>query len=494
MKPNWAQLRLWVIPIILAEIAITWDIKSHTFPTYDDGKNLMVADEIANGQYANLFHHASPVFFLLYSLLRQAGIGPNTITFLQSQFHILGIGLCLVYFSRGLALSDRQLIYAFLGAVLCPIGLFTGCSFSIEAMALALFGCGLMAWLMVDRWAVGSIPSFLASILAGSFMALAATTNYKMLIPLVIILGLEVWQGKLATKRVIPAMLGFAVVGIGLIVLGVAFGRPWYGLPAAVLAVGARAANPDSAGHSALDIAFYPLYFASFDNILMLLGLAAGIILAFKGRPSGSQLTSQLTRPPIGHPVHIVLGFGLACLIIFSLLPRAPRALYTALPAFSLAFMWACSQGPRLAKILLPPIFMGLSLLQSAFWFYPYGTQALRTAAYYISAHPAATISPYSPRVYPYLEADNRALLRTTLACQPPTIMPNTLLLLDPYAHIVSNCLPTPTNLLPKFETPDLGYQSPILWLEHAEYRGWSFTEVIQQRKARKAQNLIQIY
>jgi len=313
-------------------------------------------------------------------------------------------------------------------------------------------------------------------------MALSATTNYKMFIAMAIVLGLEAWQGKLATKRLLPALFGFSLLLIGLMAMGLAVGRPWYGLPAALLAVGARAANPDSAGQSAQDFAFYLRYFASFDNVLMLLGLAFGIILALKARLEKS------------HPACLVLGFGLACLLLFTFLPKAPRALYMALPAFALAFMWGCSKGPRLLKVLLPPIFMGISLLQSAFWFYPFSTQALRTTADYVNAHPQPTLSPYSPRIYPYLLRGSQSLLLPSLACPLPTLRQDTLLLLDPYAQIVSNCLQSPSNQLPKFEATDDSYDSPILWLEHAEYRGWTFAQVLQKREARKEQKFIQVY
>ena len=487
------RIRLWASAVLFVFIAYMFDFEAHLYPTWDDNRNLQILDEMMRGQWQNLYQHASPAFYLLFLPLAYVAT-PTGLAFACTVCHLGGQLLAASLIGRQLALPNGLRIYAFLALALCPLSLFTGHSFTVEAPSLLFFWGGVFALYFRRPW------------LAGLLLGLAVGINYKVLLWLGLLFIAALAERLMENGKCVPAGQAFSIktrvlpfattFGLTLILLSLpAFWLPMHPLQYArsLFAVAIlRPVNPLSEGNSALDVFFYLRYLFEWDNLLPLLLVLA---LSYSWWKLNTREPGVLGQTALARTL---LMWSILLILVMTFLPKAPRALYPIMPAlFTLAIfsarMWGGGgqrTGRRLAWFV-GPVLLIVSAVQAVRAYYPYRSRAYYQAGAIVNALPATAItSPFSFNLYSRLNATHRTQFKAPLKCNIEPVK-GAMLVDDPYRFLVGCRTP---ELEEADETlPNAAVDSPILWLEHCEFTGITYEEALERRSRRlgKGQVLI---
>jgi hypothetical protein len=229
------------------------------YPTYDDGWNLHLFHQLSEGDASQLWHHGSPLFYLLWFPFFKAGLGYEQLCYINGFFGLLGLALITQW------ALPKKVSYSILLFLVCleaasPVVLINLFCFTIEAGGLALVGLGLTR----NRY-----------FWKGFWLGAAALYNYKLALAGGIILGITLWQEEPRKEIIITknVLLG------GLIPLGFAISiffalnpfESWLQPGLTYVGLFSRNANPDS-GNPGYDLLFYPKYIFDWENSLLVSG------------------------------------------------------------------------------------------------------------------------------------------------------------------------------------------------------------------------------
>lgn len=483
---------------LLVLAARLWHLAATPLPDYDSGRNWLTVQELARGEFHELFRHASPTFYLLnLPLVRLFANDFHGFINVNALIGTLGVALLAATVRRyaGLRRLDEALLTLLIG--FSSIYTFAGRDFAITSPALLLFAGVLNRY--ARRLTAEAVTTRRRALLAATaVLAVGYTINYKLVLLLPLALVLE-WQhrrdGTLSWRTVVG---GLALLGLPLVAYaGIAYavGLPWYRLPATWASMVLQ--GPNAAGRDrmvGLDLTYYFQYLIRFETPLALLGLVTGTWLAFRRPASGLATLARLLLLP---------GAGL--LVLLSLLVKAPRGLVftvgplTALGALGIYAVFGPQRRSLARLVLLAAAVAQVGTLWREIWrWYPVATAtppAYAQVASWLRHHNARQVTTtVGLALAPYAEPLGVVV---TPATHPEELAaPPRYVLLDGYrcvtgldslgAHLPGRAV---------LHLPEPALLPPLLFLEHSEYTGDTYAATLarQRRAARRRWQLVVI-
>ncbi len=474
----------------LVLLARLWRLTEAPLPDYDSARNWLTIQALANGQWTDLFRHASPTYYLLHLPLAD---------WLAADFHrgqvlnaLLSAGAAVLLarlVGRRAALPplDTALLTLLIG--LGTNATFSGRDFAITSPAL-LISVGVL-WFYEHRLRCLSWRALLG---ATALLAIGLTINYKLVLLLPVAALLE-WRhrpdGVLTVRRAL--WLGAVLLAPFVVYMSVAVavGLPWWRLPATwVGIVLPRTANAAGRGGTVSpDLGFYLLYLLRFESPLLLIGLLSGPWLIRTAHRRGA---------PLEHLLRLSWWLSASLLALLTFFIKAPRGLsfaYGPLMALGALAIWqVCGPDRRgIARALLGLALVGqVAGLWLHLWrFYPPlplgQTPPYQQVATYLWAHGARhvpttaglALAPYATPLGIRVEASTTPAALVEALAQGTAA--DSFLLLDGhrYALALNRLNPDSSGAtVLRFREPS--WCCPLLWLEHAEYTGRSFNQTLQ--------------
>lgn len=478
--------RTWwlLVAVLLVVGSRLWRLSEAGPPDYDSVRNWQVVQELAQGDFAHLFHHGSPGFLLLY--VPVALLTRNFLVFqtLNALLGVAGLGTFAAWVARHARLEGVEAAGLVLLGGTSLLLTFSGRDFTMSSGSLLLF-----AGLLRSHYArlLQPVPTGLVRVAV--WLALGLCFNYKFLFAVPILVALEAWQAdglwRLAWRTM---LLVLAAPYVLLGALGVLVGLPWYRwLGFYVRTVVPNAANV--AGRQAtvhLDVLYYIRYLLRFESPLLLLGLVGAVWLAWRGR-------RQWPAKPL--PLLMYLLGWVGCLVAgMSLLIKAPRGLLFAyLPLAALAVLSGRRLLPKGALVAVLLVAIGWNMFQIQQQLYaPLPSRYPQVAAWLRQHGVTHVASTVSSGIAPYLSSrqqltiitDERqlAMLRAQ-GCQ--------YVLLDGYWRVAGVAkFDSLRRQVPvaAWSAPQL--QQPLLFLEHSEFTGLGFAETLAASRDAAADSL----
>lgn len=475
-----------------------WRLGAAPLPDYDAARSWLNVQELAQGNWAHLFHHVCPTWLLLHvPLAAWLGANYHHATLLNALVSVAGAALLARVVARWAPLPrrDEALLLLLIGGVTQYT--FAGRDFAITAPALLILGLALNTYARRVR-----ARSRAALLLTAAILAVGYTINYKVFLLLPGVVWLE-WRQR--ADGVLRWSTALGMVGLlaaplaGYALLADAVGLPWYRLPATWAAM-VWNGSANAAGHRTLfggDGAFYTHYLLRFESPLLLLGLGAGPWLARRAaRMPGAN--AAVTLPLV------LTGLAGAMLFFFGLVVKAPRGLVFALgPLAALGALTVYTVvGPTrrwLARLVLLAVVAGQASLlwreigryaapgpaahaRVARWLHYRGVRRVATTAGLALAPEAArwSIGVTAATTPAALAAARRTGIRYVL--------------LDSYRYVAGlDRVGAELRGRSVLRLTEPALLPPLLFLEHAEFTGESFNATLerQQRAAREPWQLV---
>ncbi|WP_460677171.1 hypothetical protein [Hymenobacter coalescens] len=479
--------RLWLLPALLAVAGLRlWRLPAAGLPDYDSVRNWQIVQEVARFDFTHLFHHGSPVFYLLYAPAAWLSTDFRVYLILNALVAVVALGLFVDWVARVARLPGPETALLALLTGSSVFLTFSGRDFTMSSWSLLL-----LALLLRAHWQRLQQPGRGTLLRTAAVLALGLSVNYKFLlvVPILAVLELQqadgvAWRGSNWWRVLLLLAAPFVLLGgLAWLVSGV----PLYRWPAVYAAVLFPAAANAAGRHGTLqvDFAYYLRYLTAFESPLLLPALA-GALIWFGG---------GLRQRPLPLAAYLLVWAG-CTLLGMSLLVKAPRGLLFA-------------YGPLYALVVL--------LLRQ--WARPVALMVLLAATGYNGWQVQQQIYAYLPSAHPqavqWLRQHGVSRVATTVGtglvsfAQPQGIKvagAKTLaelaalrregyryVLLDDYYRVASVLAFDSLRRLPAvaaWASPPL--TSPLLYLEHSEFTGLGYQATLQ-RQQQAAQDSAQL-
>ena len=488
----WSLARtLWLLAALAAVAVLRlWRLPEAGPPDYDSVRNWQVVQQLAQGNFANLFYNGSPGFLLIY--VPVAALTQNFLFFqvINALLGLAGLGLFTVWVSQKATLTIIEIVGLTLLAGTSLLLTFSGRDFTMSSVSLVLFG-GLLR----SHFERLQRPSGRAMVQVASWMAMGLCFNYKFLFALPILAALEVvqadgvWQLRSLRWRVLIVLAQpYLLFGAA----GTIAGLPWYQWLAfyfrTVVPSVANAAGRQATLH--LDLLYYVQYMVSYESPLLLAGLGLAGWLVWCAWRRGRQISKQQWR------LLFYLLVWASCLLAgMSLLIKAPRGLLFAyLPLAALAVLSGrrVLPGWALATVLLLAVALNIFRIQQelyaplpsrypqvAAWLQRHGATKIAST---VGLGLAASLSPAQTLSVITDERQLAGLRRRGYEY----------VLLDGYWRVAGvsrfDSLRRQKKPVAAWAAPQL--QRPLLFLEHSEFTGRDYDETLAASQAAAADTL----
>lgn len=481
-QPARYDLLLYVLTALICVLARQHLLLHTGLTDYDSVRNWEIIQEVGRGNFRHLFHHASPGFFLCFGLLARFCKGVYPFIWLNMGFNVAAVLLVLRFCRRHLALPLPE---AFLAALLFGLSVFTvstGRNLATESGSMLLFMLMLESYL---RRVTQASPKALLQ--AAAWLALGLTINYKLLLVLPVALVLEFWQRDGVFNRRTAVQTGLILLAPYLLFAGVALavGQPFYQFPATVVSINhfTRPTPAQRTGRLNADLLFYGRYLLDFEWPL----LVAGILLfpvCYRQELFGT-LSRRLNTLQFIFLVTYLILLGMHLLV------KAPRGLML---IYGLLYGLTClvlQRGLRYRwlVLLLLGIGIGSQVARLNRHIYAYTPTRYPQVADYLEQQGiqkvAATVGL---NLLPYAQAKGITLRVVLQEADLAALRAQgfTHVLLDDYyraAHV--QVFDRLRRLRPEKAWPEPTLCSPLLYLDHAEFNGLSYRQVLaSQRQA----------
>lgn len=448
---------------------------------YDAVSNYNIIAELGNNNFARVYNHVSPLFYLAW--LPFYSLFPD-FTLLQYLFALLNIiVLCffVVAFGNELKLPFSAQITLILIAGSSMIYTASARYFSIDSFSLIFLYSAVIAFYQIQKTATFNNRIWL---IGWCCMGASLAINYKHLYFILFFVGWFLWQSQkqIKIRHWFLAILAMGVIPLAMTITGAINGQSLLSYPKYFLAhTVLREMNPYvETGSIRLDFWFYPLYFTHFEPGVLLFGLLT-IFIFVKYR---KELPSLLTRQP---SCKYLLLLCIPYMLCISFLPKAPRMfLPIQIPLLLLLFYLAYHS---LSKKVWLTISVLTILLQVALFYKEFYTQeqnGYRKMGYYIQQNKIDKIVITSGKgILPYLN-DNisyQIVFHQKEIAQLKTQGFN-YLLVDKFCLVAH-----PNNFddlkvsNPLFASKEGTLLNKMVFLEHAEYTGLGFWQTMNNFK-----------
>jgi hypothetical protein len=447
---------------------------------YDSVRNWQIIQEVGQGDYRHLFHHASPGFFLFFGLLARFFKGVYPLIFANMAFNVAAVLLVQRYCRRHLAIPAPE---AFLVALLFGLSVFavsTGRNLATESVSIFLF------MLMLERYQRRLLYQDRKALLqAAAWLALGLTINYKLLLVLPVAGALEAWQQdavwnrktalRIAALLTAPYLFFAAVAG--------AVGLPFYQFPATVISINhfTRPTPALRTGRFNADLLYYGRYLLEFEWPLLLAGTLLFPVLYRRELFAG--LSRQLNKFQFLFLITWLILLGMHLLV------KAPRGLmliYGLL--YGLTYL-VLQRGLRCRWLVVALLAIGIPGQVSKLFRHIYAytpTHYPRVADYLQQRGIKKVASTVGLNLLPYAQPKGIAvqvvLKETDLAGLKKQGF--THVLLDDYYRAANvPQFDQLRRLRPEQSWPEPTLQSPLLFLDHTEFNGLTYQQARAQHR-----------
>ncbi len=474
----------WLLAALLVVALLRlWRLPEAGPPDYDSVRNWQIIIELAQGNFAHLFHHGSPGFLLVY--VPVAALTQDFLVFqtINALLGVAGLAFFAAWVAQKAQLTGPETAGLTLLGGTSLLLTFSGRDFTMSSVSLVL-----CAGLFQSHFTRLHHPNKNAILRVAGWLAVALCFNYKFLFTLPIMGVLEVRQADGAWRlrglwwRVL-LVLAAPYVLFGAV--GVAAGLPWYRWAAfyvrTVVPTAANAAGRQATLH--LDLLYYLRYLAGYESPLLLAGLGLAAALVWRAWRGGRLDRAQ----PLPLLAYLLVWAG--CFLAgMSLLVKAPRGLLFAyLPLAALAVLSGRRVLPAwaLASVVLAAVGLNIFRIKQQLYV-PLPARYPQVAAW-LQRHGATKVaSTVGLGLAPYLRS-NQAITVVTDERQLAGLRRQgyQYVLLDGYWRVAG---------VPRFDSlcrqpfvaawPAPQLHQPLLFLEHSEFTGLGYTETLAATQA----------
>lgn len=441
---------------LAAAVAVVLSLPPILFPTYDDGWNLHQLDLLSRGDWRQLWHHGAPLFYLFYLPLYKLGAAYTLLGYVNAGLGLAGLWLLAARTAGSGTYPEEKVALALLtlAAPLAWVNLF---GFTVEAGGLFWLGLALTSRNRRIR---------------ALLLAATALWNYKLALAIPVCLVIDLWEAKTRQRVLTDYLVWVGVLLAGVYILFLAIDTPadWWRPPGTYMGLLGRDGSSNASGNR-WDWLFYARYLLEWDAWQWWVAGAAGWWMMHRRRPLSREAAL----------VAAILAAGI-------FLPKAPRWL---LPTLPLLAGWALGMARRIPY----PWMRRLALAGVAWGACSVNRQAVSD---FLPTHEIENTSLRSydalTRPWPKPAGYTDSSLYTRSSTLPYRISdwgPYTYVayadlklwcprieLSDGYSYLIGEApVKLSGKVLLRLQTPTNAV--PLLWLEHAEYTGLSYTETM---------------
>ncbi|TGE16226.1 hypothetical protein [Hymenobacter elongatus] len=482
--PTKKALYLLLALLLVAAVRLH-GLASAALPDYDSVRNWQIVQEIAGGDFRNLFHHGSPGFSVLYVPVAWLTTNFHVFQFLNALLAVAAVGALAAFVSRAARLSgpETALLTLFIGSSVFLV--FSGRDFTMGSASLLVFAVLLRAY--YQRLQAPSQVHLRRAVL---WLAVGLCINYKFILTLPILGVFELLQqDKLLLRqrnwlRVVGSLvLPFLLFGL----VGMAAGLPWYRWPAVyynVLFPGAANAAGRS-GSLHLDLLYYSRFLWDFESPLLLVAIVGVPALWRRELFTGLRHINLLRYLAV---------WVYAYLAGMSLLLKAPRGL---LLAYALLYALTFLSLRRVLSLrwlsLLILVACGLNFFRIQREVYAYTPSRYPQVAQWLRQQQGTTVvSTVGLGLAPF-GVDTVATITSETKLAQLRQQGFQYVLLDAYWRVTNvQQFDSLRRQQPVAAWPEPMLTSPLLFLEHSEYTGLSYQETLDLQRA-AAQDSLQL-
>jgi len=474
------QLGYLILTVTLCFAARLHLLQQTGLPDYDSVRNWQIVQEIGNGNFQNLFHHASPGFFLFFAAFTPLFQEVQGFIYLNMLFSMGAVLLLIQFMHRHLAVPvpERFLIGLLYGLSVFAVS--TGRNLATESMSIFLF------MLMLERYYQRLLHQNAKAFLQlAILLAISLTINYKflLLLPVAILLEILVQDGVLTRKVLLQAILIVAVPFLLFTLVAIAVHLPFYIYTAAVFNI-KNPVTPNPAqrvGYFNFELLFYLKYIWHFELPLIVPAIFL-FPLIFR---------REIFRYPFSqfNIYRYLFLVSYSFLLGMHLLLKAPRGLtfiYGLLYLiFYLVFKRIIPHRPILITVLLLGLAYQFWKLEQAIYTYS-GTSYNRVAHYLKQKQITKIATTASMGLVPYA-AKYRIEVKVALTAPELFALKKAgfqyVLLDDHYKAANIQSFKLLETLPAEKSWPEPSLLSPLVYLDHAEFNNLTYDQLIRNQK-----------
>ncbi|WP_303310544.1 hypothetical protein [Hymenobacter sp. BT730] len=485
---------LWLLPALLLLAAIRLHgLPQAAFPDYDSVRNWQIVQEVAQGNLRNIFHHASPGFYLLYAPVAALQPDFHWFLYLNALLAVAAVGRLAAFVARYAHLRGPEAALLALLIGTCTMLTFSGRDFTMSSASLLLFGELMRAY--YERL---QQPSRKALTRVAVWLAVGLCINYKFLLIFPILGAFEIlqadgllWQRGNAWR--VMAILAAPFLVLGIVVTGLTI-LPWYRWLATYAGILWPSAMNEAGrtGNVRLDLWYYPRMLIQFESPLLWMGLLLTPVVFWQ------QLRAW--RKELTLPIYLLVW---AWLFMggMSLILKAPRGLLFAYGLFAALGFLSLQQllntaiiqqrlsVPIRASILVvfSLLIIGGNLLRIQHYIYRYTATSYDQVAQWLQSHGQQQVaSTVSNALLPFAAPAGISVQVISNDNQLPALQAAGVqyVVLDGYRLVTGiNQFPSLEKLPAEAEFTEPLLLSPLLFLEHSEFTGLGYEETLLRRE-----------
>lgn len=306
-----------------------WNLSLSGLYDYDSVRNREIICDISNGEFSEIFHHASPSHFVFSAWLPLLSEHFLWLICLNAVLNFTGFTILLFWLKKRLSWTFAKTFAVGSFAGSCLFWIYESGCIAAENMSLPFFIIFLILYEKSFSSGCQNRTYWLRSVFVFAFVF---TVNYKILTFLPAVLLAEIAFNrkrvqKIGLQTIVLGILTFAGVLIFWSLVGLALGLEFWRYAAYLFTILTRGGNPEGLYFLQSDFLFHFKYFFYFESPLLLPGLLLFLFFFIrKGKelPFTCRLLGVLT---LSFTAYMQLTF------------KVPRALsFAYLPLYFLAF------------------------------------------------------------------------------------------------------------------------------------------------------------
>ncbi|MFN8357834.1 MAG: hypothetical protein U0Y10_25465 [Spirosomataceae bacterium] len=448
-----------------------WRLEQVGLTAYDIVRNYEVIQQVASGNFSSIFNHLSTPLYLLYSPIYQAFGGFLSLEYCTILFSVLALWRWQVVLQRAFGLSVGEC---------CAFILLAGTSTILTDQARSIAVEPLSLWLCAEwlglYWGQTTSSSTQRTHKAWVVMSVLICLNYKalLLLPTLVVVNFFTQKPSFPWKEYLTGLLWVSLGQLTVWGTGVLLGANWKSFLGTwhYILFRPEGVNPwKQVVTFQADFFFYLHYLADFESIILLIGLT---LFAYNWWRSTSKIHQQAA----------LVWFVVVTWLGMSLLSKAPRGLTFAYPLlYGLALVgWREVLRQKWAFILV--MTLGLCsnfyhLQQTIFQYQP--TRYPQVAVYLKQHHIHKIALTVGIHLKPFLEPNiETSVVRFESDLPALHAQGFEYVLVDDYHRIAgANVFERLRQQQPVLALPEPMLLMPILYLEHCEFTGLSYSQAL---------------
>lgn len=523
-------LLLWFLQI--------YDLSEVGLQEYDSVKNYFIVKNMAAGDFTDMFQRGSPTLFLFFVAIYKVFPSHLSLEYANAALNVAAIAIFTHIFSYFFDYKfwQRCLLLLYMGSSLYLV--YCTRSFAMESMTLFVFALMFREYLQILLLQKKSETYFWI------LTAIMLTINYKILLLFPLLFACELYRllpissffaNKNLQYRKLLHLIILIIPIIAYEVLGILLGVSWKSYPAhwVYSLVMRKDLNPWRAiGTLHFDISYYFKYLQIFESPILIMGLIFFIVICcytlltkyFTNKKtyltSLKELLSMSNFTNKKKFIFIILVIVVFTILEMSILPKAPRGILLIFPMlyffsfemlriiFTFLANFKDNKNDNLSKIIeqqtnkkLPNfgfIIIIVLLLSYNYWqitkhIYSYTTTNYPKITNYLAQHKINKIAVtvginYKFFLFKNAQNNSQSIDFQTINFEKDLIVLQNqdyeYCLIDDYHKIVgANVFDSLEQLPAVLSLKEPTLCSPLLYLEHCEFTGFTFEEAIDVRK-----------